>query len=121
VLYGRRERERHVSRSGLLVGTVSVTLSFVWTEHAIERLSERGISHEEVEWAIRELHPSRERGSGEADWHVDTGRIVVVYDHPHRGNAEAVRIVTVWRRRRQSRRHLRAIGDNATRGRYPEP
>jgi hypothetical protein len=77
---------------------------FVWTIHAEERLSERGVTRDAVERAIREGHPVQEPNDGEADWRVDAGRFVVVYDHPHGEDIDAVRIVSVWSKRRRRRR-----------------
>jgi Domain of unknown function (DUF4258) len=77
---------------------------FVWTMHAEERLSERGITRDAVELAIREGHPVHETNEGAADWRVDVGRFVVVYDHPHGDDINAVRIISVWSKRRRRRR-----------------
>jgi hypothetical protein len=77
---------------------------FSWTIHAEERLPERGVTRDAVERAIREGHPIREPNDGEADWRIDAGRFVVVYDHPHRDDLDAVCIVSVWSKHRRRRR-----------------
>jgi len=60
----------------------------------------------------------REPNQGEAAWRLDAGRFVVLYDHPHAMDIDAVRIVTVWTKRRRPR-HLHVVKGDA--GRYPEP
>ena len=77
---------------------------FKWTIHAEERLPQRELTRALVERAVRELHPLRKANHGAAEWRVDTGRFVVVYDHPDGGEIDAVRIVSVWSRRRRKRR-----------------
>jgi hypothetical protein len=84
----------------------------VWTVHALERLSQRGLNRETVEQAIRERHAVRQLNSGDADWRVDAIRFVVLYDHPHENDMRVVRIVTVWPKRSlRGKRHLRLIGE----------
>jgi hypothetical protein len=77
---------------------------FEWTVHAAERLPQRGLTQARVERAVRELHPIREANRGTAEWRVDAGRFVVVYDHPANEDIDAVRIVSVWSKRRRKRR-----------------
>lgn len=96
-----------------------MALTFVWTAHALERLPERGLSGNEIEQAVRRLHPLRQPNEGEADWRIDTGRFVVLYDHPDQNDLDVVRIVTTWRKRRKAKRHLKLLNDE-NRG-YPEP
>jgi hypothetical protein len=79
---------------------------FTWTIHAEERLPQRGLTRALVERAVRELHPLRTTNEGAAEWRVDSGRFVVIYDHPDGQDAAAVRIVSVWPKRR---RHLRGL------------
>jgi hypothetical protein len=67
---------------------------------------------------VRRLHPFREANDGTADWQIDAGRFVVLYDHPHRNNIDVVHIVTAWPKRRKPRRHLRLISDDPDS--YPE-
>lgn len=81
---------------------------FTWTIHAEERLSERGLTRERVEQAVRELHPIRETNDGEAEWRVDAGRFVVVYDHPDDEDIDAIRIISAWPKRRRPRRRSSA-------------
>ena len=82
---------------------------FTWTFHAEDRLPQRGLTRVQVERAVRELHPLRETNDGEAEWRIDAGRFVVVYDHPAGGDIDAVRIVSAWAKRRRHRRHLRGL------------
>lgn len=76
---------------------------FVWTDHARERLAERGLTRFEVEEAIRDAHEGREPNEDGADWLItaitQSGiEIEAVYDHPYRGDESTVRLVSVWRR-----------------------
>lgn len=82
---------------------------FTWTFHAEDRLPERGLTRVQVERAVRELHPLREINDEEAQWRIDAGRFVVVYDHPAGEDIHAVRIVSAWAKRRRRRRHLRGL------------
>jgi hypothetical protein len=84
---------------------------FEWTFHALERLTERGLTRELVERTVRERHQLREPNIGEADWRIDAGRFVVLYDHPDKGDMNAIRIVTAWSKRRKRRGHLRLVDD----------
>lgn len=77
---------------------------FNWTIHAEDRLPQRGLTRARVERAVRELHPIREANQGAAEWRVDAGRFVVVYDHPDDDDIDAVRIVSVWSKRKRKRR-----------------
>jgi hypothetical protein len=55
-------------------------------------------------------HPKRTVGStmtiGAAEWRVDAGRFVVIYDYPDDGDLDTVRIVSVWSKRRRKRRTI---------------
>jgi hypothetical protein len=77
---------------------------FRWTAHAEQRLSQRALTRERVERAVQELHPLRSANLGAAQWRIDEGRFVVVYDHPDNNDIDAVRIVSVWLKRRRKRR-----------------
>jgi hypothetical protein len=79
---------------------------FIWTLHAEERLRERKLTKDLVEQAVREGHSMREINKGEADWRVTTSRFVVIYDHPHGKDIDAVDIVSVWVKRRKRRLRL---------------
>jgi hypothetical protein len=75
---------------------------FVWTEHAMGRLPQRRLDASDVEQAIKRRHPDREVNDGRAEWLVsgetaDGTAFEAIYDHPHRGDEGAVRIVSVWR------------------------
>lgn len=94
-----------------------MAFTLVWTAHALERLTERGLTRETVEQAVRDLHPTRETNAGEADRRIDAGRYVL-YDHPDGDDVDAIRIITAWPKRRKRRRHLKLIsGENAS---YPD-
>ena len=73
---------------------------FIWTAHAEERLSERGLTRTAVEQAIRENHRIRETNDGAANWRLDAGRFVVVYDHSDAAGIVTVCVVSVWAKRR---------------------
>jgi hypothetical protein len=75
---------------------------FVWTEHARMRLVTRRLAVADVERAISAGHAERETNDGRAEWIIrgitpDGTCFEAIYDHPHRGDARAVRIVSVWR------------------------
>ena len=75
---------------------------FVWTDHALQRLGERGLTRFEVEEAIREAHDGRVPNEDGADWLIAARTpsgisIEAVYDHPHAGDETTARIVSVWR------------------------
>jgi hypothetical protein len=89
----------------------SRSLQFVWTFHALERLAERGLTREDVEGAVHDEHPTRETNPGKADWRIDTGRIVVLYDCPDKRDIDVIRIVTAWPKRRRDQRHLKSAFD----------
>lgn len=82
-----------------------------WTFHALARLTERGLTRELVERTIRERHQLREPNTGEADWRIDAGRFIVLYDHQDKGDMNTIRIITVWSKRRKRRRHLRLVDE----------
>ena len=75
---------------------------FVWTDHARMRVATRRLDASEVEQAIRKGHAQREVNDGRAEWLVsgvlsDGTAFEAIYDHPHDGDDDAVRIVSVWR------------------------
>lgn len=74
---------------------------FVWTEHAESRRIERRLGRSEIENAIRDGHFERLENDGRAQWLVqgrsEEGRpFEAIYDSPHEGDPDAVRIVSVW-------------------------
>jgi hypothetical protein len=87
-----------------------MALEFLWTSHALKRLSERGLTRRAAEQAVRDLHPLRVPNDGAADWRIDANRISVLYDHPVANKTNVVRIITAWPKRRERRRHLKPIG-----------
>jgi uncharacterized protein YjiS (DUF1127 family) len=78
----------------------------------------RGLSRNEVEQAVRRLHLLRQPNDGDADWRIDAGRFVVLYDHPDQNDIDAARIITAWPKRRKRRRHLKLVNDEN--GGYPQ-
>ncbi|HEX7290353.1 MAG TPA: DUF4258 domain-containing protein [Conexibacter sp.] len=75
---------------------------FTWTAHARLRLGQRQLDRQEVEQAVREGHDAREVNDGRAQWLVrgttaDGTPFEVIYDHPHGGDVDTARIVSVWR------------------------
>jgi hypothetical protein len=75
---------------------------FVWTDHAEARRYQRRLDASDVEQAISAGHAEREVNDGRAEWLV-SGKTVdgiafeAIYDHPHQGDANVARIVSVWR------------------------
>jgi hypothetical protein len=75
---------------------------FAWTAHARLRIGQRRLDRSDVEQAIREGHDTREVNDGRAQWLVrgttaDGTPFEVIYDHPHGGDVDTARIVSVWR------------------------
>jgi hypothetical protein len=75
---------------------------FLWTDHALQRLEERGLTRFEVEDVIRDGHEARAPNEDGADWLITAKThsgisIEVVYDHPHAGDETVARVVSVWR------------------------
>lgn len=76
--------------------------TFIWTNHALLRLSQRRLDRRDVEEAIRGNHDERSPNDGRADWLVEamtpTGvRIEAIYDHPIGDDEATIRIVSAWR------------------------
>jgi hypothetical protein len=71
-----------------------------WSEHALAKARFLGFAATDVEEAVLERHGERLRNSGEGDWKLVVGRLVVVYDHLDReGDSSTAQIITLWRRR----------------------
>lgn len=75
---------------------------YVWTAHAQQRIQQRRLDRREIEQAIGDGHDAREVNDGRAEWLVrgttaDGTAFEAIYDHPHGGDVETVRIVSVWR------------------------
>ena len=75
---------------------------FIWTNHAQARREQRRLDASDVEQAIRAGHAEREVNDGRAEWLVsgetsDGVAFEAIYDHPHQGDTDAARIVSVWR------------------------
>jgi hypothetical protein len=65
-----------------------------------------------VENAVREEHENRRINWGDADWRIEGMRadgcgFVVIYDCPVRGDASAVRVVSLWLLRGRHQRSAR--------------
>jgi hypothetical protein len=76
--------------------------TFVWTDHAFLRLSQRRLDRLDVEEAIRVNHDERSPNDGKADWLIRAitplgARIEAIYDHPVSDDEATVRVVSVWR------------------------
>jgi hypothetical protein len=85
----------------LVVEVVSIE-TFIWTDHALLRLSQRRLERIDVEEAVRASHAEREANDGQADWLVRAmtqlgTRIEAIYDHPIGNDETTIRIVSVWR------------------------
>jgi hypothetical protein len=107
-----------VSRCALIVGVEDMALTIAWTQHALERLPERGLTRSAVERAVRDGHAVHGANDGDADWRIDAGPFVVLYDQPINGYVDAIRIVTAWPKRRKRQRNLKVV-DNEREG-YPD-
>lgn len=70
-----------------------------WTEHALVKAGLLGIARADMERWVLDGHHARARNAGAGEWRVQVGRMVVVYNHPDRGDEHSARIVTVWRQR----------------------
>jgi hypothetical protein len=79
-----------------------------WTDHALLRLKDRGLSRMEVEELVRQGHRFRQVNRGDADWRLhgtrpDGRQFAVIYDHPALQDPGLARIVSVWPLRDSSR------------------
>jgi hypothetical protein len=86
---------------GSVVEAVSVD-TFIWTNHALLRLSQRRLDRLDVEEAIRANHDEREDNDGRADWLIRAMtplgvRIEAIYDHPVGDDDATIRVVSAWR------------------------
>jgi len=79
-----------------------------WTDHAFVKAATLGFSRGDVEQAVIRNHDARRRNRGTAVWRVTVGRLVVLYDHPDRGDSSTARIITLWRPGSAVGGHLRA-------------
>jgi Domain of unknown function (DUF4258) len=76
--------------------------TFIWTNHALLRLSQRRLERFDVEQAIRTNHDERKTNDGQADWLLRAMTplgvwIEAIYDHPVADDEETVRVVSAWR------------------------
>ena len=77
--------------------TAHAPTTVVWTDHALVKAQLLGIARLDVEDAILGGHDGRVRNARAADWLVETGRLVVAYNHPE-GDELTALVVTLWRR-----------------------
>lgn len=85
----------------MVVEIVSIE-TFIWTDHALLRLSQRRLERFDVEEAIGASHDERKANDGQADWLVRAMtplgvRIEAIYDHPVGNDEATIRIVSAWR------------------------
>jgi hypothetical protein len=66
------------------------------TDHAAERAEQYGVPWSEVADAVLGEHGRRRTNPGAADWLVQRGRLVVVYNWPDAGDESAARVVSLW-------------------------
>jgi hypothetical protein len=76
--------------------------TFIWTNHALLRLSQRRLDRVDVEEAIRANHDERKANDGRADWLIRVMtplgvRIEAIYDHPVGDDDATIRVVSAWR------------------------
>jgi hypothetical protein len=76
--------------------------TFIWTHHALLRLSQRRLDRLDVEEAIRANHDERKANDGRADWLIRAMtplgvRIEAIYDHPAGDDEATIRVVSAWR------------------------
>lgn len=69
-----------------------------FSDHAAERADQYDVPYEEAADADLEGHSSRRRNAGRANWQVQRGRLVVVYDWPVQGDPTLARIRSLWLR-----------------------
>jgi len=86
-----------------------MALTFEWTQHALERLPERGLTRSAIEQIVRDLHHVRVTNEGPADWRIEASTFSVLYDNPVANNMDVVRIITAWPKRREHKRHLKPV------------
>jgi hypothetical protein len=77
--------------------TAHAPTTVLWTDHALVKAQLLGISRSDVEDAILTGHDRRVRNVRAAEWLVQSGRLVVAYNHPE-GDALTALVVTLWRR-----------------------
>jgi uncharacterized protein DUF4258 len=76
--------------------------TFIWTDHALLRLSQRRLERFDVEEALRASHDERNANDGQADWLVRAmtplgAWIEAIYDHPVGNDDATIRVVSAWR------------------------
>jgi hypothetical protein len=77
--------------------TAHAPTTVLWTDHALVKAQLLGIPGSDVEDAILSGHDGRVRNARAADWLVQSGRLVVAYNHPEGDDLTAL-VVTLWRR-----------------------
>jgi hypothetical protein len=67
-----------------------------FADHAAERAQQYAVPYNEVSDVVLEEHPRRRSNPGEADWQVQRGRLVVVYDWPDANDEVTARVASLW-------------------------
>jgi hypothetical protein len=67
-----------------------------FTDHAAERAERYAVPYSEVADAVLEEHHRRRSNPGAAEWQIQRGRLVVVYDWPTEGDETTARVVSLW-------------------------
>jgi hypothetical protein len=68
----------------------------VFTQHAADRAARCDVPYTDVAEAIIGAHRRRVRNRGAGEWQIRHGRLIVIYDWPHRGDRATARAVTLW-------------------------
>jgi hypothetical protein len=67
-----------------------------FSDHAVERARQYGISETDIGDAILDGHEESRRNQGSGDWFVTRGRLAVIYNWPDGDDHTAARVVTLW-------------------------
>lgn len=69
----------------------------VFTHHAEQRASERGLSLTEVADAVLTGHDRRVRNPGDADWLLREHGMTIAYDWPDGDDSTTAVVISLWR------------------------
>jgi hypothetical protein len=78
------------------LAVVQAPIRVLFSDHAVERAGQYGISETDIGDAILDGHGERRRNPGAGDWFVTRGRLAVIYNWPDGHDETAARVVTVW-------------------------